>query len=104
MSFILESPRQKQLKIAAKLRTLRVLRNFKRQTLSQRSGVSEASIKRFERTGEISLRSLLQLALVLDALDAFDELFEAPEAMSIAEMQRREERLKKDSKKKRGRL
>ena len=41
------------------------------QGLSKRSGVSLGSLKRFELTGQISLDSLLKLALVLECLDDF---------------------------------
>ena len=43
--------------------------------LSQRSGVTYASIRRFESTGEISLTSLLKIAHALDALKDFENLF-----------------------------
>lgn len=103
MSFIFETPKDKQTKIAMRFRDLRVLKNLKRSTLAERAGVSESAIKRFETSGEISLRSLLMLAHVLDALDDFDLIFIPPAAKSLAEIQRREERLKPRSKK-RGRL
>ena len=43
--------------------------------LSQKSGVSYASIRRFESTGEISFNSLLKIASVLNALVDFNMLF-----------------------------
>ena len=43
--------------------------------LSQKSGVTYASIRRFETTGEISLTSLLKIAHALDALKDFENLF-----------------------------
>lgn len=45
------------------------------QELSQRSGVSYASIRRFESTGEISFNSLLKIASVLNSLADFNMLF-----------------------------
>ena len=45
------------------------------QELAQRSGVNYASIRRFERTGEISFNSLLKIANVLNALADFNMLF-----------------------------
>ena len=45
------------------------------QELSQRSGVSYASIRRFESTGEISFNSLLKIASVLNAIADFNMLF-----------------------------
>jgi transcriptional regulator with XRE-family HTH domain len=45
--------------------------NLTQQGLSKRSGVSLGSLKRFESSGQISLESLLKLALVLECLDDF---------------------------------
>jgi transcriptional regulator with XRE-family HTH domain len=42
--------------------------------LSEKSGVSFGSIKRFERTGQISFESLLKLAEALDRLSDFESL------------------------------
>ena len=52
-------------------------------TIAQRSGVSLGSIKRFERTGEISLTSLLKLAFVLGYEDDFNNLFARKNYQSI---------------------
>lgn len=43
--------------------------------LAERTMVSYASIRRFETTGEISLSSLMRLALALDCLEDFEKLF-----------------------------
>jgi transcriptional regulator with XRE-family HTH domain len=45
------------------------------RTLSVRSGVSYASIRRFETTGDISLKSLLRISSAIDCLDDFNQLF-----------------------------
>ena len=50
--------------------------------LTKRSGVSLGSLKRFEKTAEISLRSLLKLALVLECLDDFTNIAN-PEKVEI---------------------
>lgn len=44
-------------------------------SLSKRSGVSYASIRRFEESGEISLASLMKIADVLGCLTDFNALF-----------------------------
>ena len=49
---------------------------YSQQELADRSGVSLGSIKRFERTGLISLESLLKLAHVLNRLEDFDKVLE----------------------------
>lgn len=61
--------------IRARLRQLRLSGNLSQEVLAKRAGLSHASLKRFERTGQISLESLLKLALVLDVLEDFDLLF-----------------------------
>ena len=61
--------------IARQAQAKRLSLNFSQKTLSQRSGVSFGVIKKFERTGLISLESLLKLALVLDSLEEFKNLF-----------------------------
>jgi transcriptional regulator with XRE-family HTH domain len=49
---------------------------YSQKEMARRSGVSLGSLQRFEQTGEISLRSLLSLAMVLDCLEDFTHLFE----------------------------
>ncbi len=61
--------------IASKARDIRLKLNLSQQTLAERSGVSYGSLKKFEQTGEISLKSLLKLAVVLDCMDHFKTLF-----------------------------
>ena len=50
-------------------------RKLSQKALAQSSGVSYASIRRFEQTGEISLRSLIKLANAIGCLSDFEELF-----------------------------
>ena len=54
--------------LAARLRQRRLDNNWTREELSQRSGVTVASIRRFESTAEISLNRLLQLCFTLHVL------------------------------------
>jgi transcriptional regulator with XRE-family HTH domain len=59
---------------------------YTQHELAQRSGVSYASVKRFEQTGDISLVHLLKLANVLNRLIEFDALFkndDLAEAMQV---------------------
>lgn len=75
ISLSLLTPLEFLVKIALNAKTKRLSLNLSQLNLSIRSGVSLGSIKRFERTGKISLESLLKLALVLESLEAFDSLF-----------------------------
>lgn len=72
--------------IALQEKNKRKRRKITQKELSMRSGVSLASIKRFEQTGEISFVSLLQIAAILDELDSFARLFEGIEYESIQEV------------------
>lgn len=80
MSFNLFTPQDLVAKIAQQAREKRLSLNLTQQTLAERSGVSLGTLKKFERTGKISLESLLNIALVLDSLQEFSALF-SPKAL-----------------------
>lgn len=64
----------------------KVARKSKKLTqkqLAERTDVSYGSIRRFERTGEISLLSLVKIANALDCLEDFNELFKKPLVTNI---------------------
>lgn len=69
--------------ISDRLRNARKSIKMSQGFLSQRSGVSLGSIKRFEQTGEISLSSLLKLAMVLGYENDFNNLFTRKNYQSI---------------------
>ena len=75
--------------IAFNLRRLRKGRKISLKKLSEISGVSYASLRRFEEIGEISLKSLIKIATVLDAADPLNNLFKDVEPKSIEELIRR---------------
>ena len=91
-SFSLETPEQVSQKLAARAKALRLARGWKQVTLAERSGVSLASLRRFEESGRISLQSLLELAFALNRLDDFDALLQPPRAASLAELEKAEKR------------
>ena len=64
---------------ARRVRALRIQYEITQKELAQRVGVAEGTIKRFEKTGEIQLRSLLAIALVLGRLDEFADIFKFPD-------------------------
>ena len=57
------------------MRRIRRRRKVSQQKLSDMSGVSYGSIKRFETTGQISLLSLTKLAMALELADELRDLF-----------------------------
>ena len=76
--------------LARRLRELRLAKGWKQSTLADRSGVSLASLRRFEGSGKVSLQSLLKLVFALGRLDDFEAVLEPPAASSIAELEARE--------------
>lgn len=69
------SPLEIVRQIGEKAREKRLSLNMSQQTLAEKSGVSLGVLKKFEASGKISLESLLKLAVVLDSLEEFQELF-----------------------------
>lgn len=83
------TPGEMQTAIASRSRELRLKLNLSQQTLSEKSGVSYGSLKKFEQTGQISLESLLKLAVILGCMDDFKVLFAlrtTEEALSLDEL------------------
>lgn len=76
MTLMLMTPSEVAKRISEAAKEKRLFLDFSQQGLSVRSGVSLGVIKKFERTGKISLESLLKLALILGGLDDFLKVFE----------------------------
>lgn len=83
---LLKTPYEISQELAQKVKNRRKLMKITQEEMAARSGVSLGSVKRFERTGEVSLSSLLKIAMVLDCLGDFSELFKKPEYTSIEEI------------------
>ena len=71
--------------IALRHRVLRKKAGFSQSELARRSGVSLGSLKRFERTGQISLESLMQLTDVLNRLNDFEAILQPLENLDAIE-------------------
>lgn len=80
----LMSPHEVATHLAKRSKEKRLEQNLSQLTLAERSSVSLGVLKKFERTGKISLESLLKLALALGCLGDFIHLFKQapPEAAS----------------------
>ena len=95
MSIILITPSEMAMHLANQAKAKRLSLNLSQKTLSEHSGVNYSVLKKFERTGQISLESLLKLALTLDSLHEFSPLFSLPkpeEAASLDELMREKPR------------
>lgn len=85
--------------ISVRMKARRLELNLTQQALSSKSGVSLGTLKRFEHTGEISLKYLLMLAVTLNATEEFKLLFTTRQYTSIDQVLA----LKEAKKRKRGR-
>jgi len=72
--------------LAQRIRSRRREGKISQAEMAERSGVSFASIRRFESTGEISLASLLRIAAVLGYESDFNKLFERKNYQSLDEI------------------
>ena len=72
--------------ISLKLKTLRRAQGLTQADLAEKSGVSLGSIKRFERTGQISLISLSKIAIALNVESEMMQLFNKKHYSSIEEV------------------
>lgn len=81
-----KSSKEINMEIANRMKNIRKRRKFSQIVLSEKSGVSLGSIKRFERQGDISLLSLTKIAIALEIEDELDALFSNVPYRSIQEV------------------
>ena len=77
------TPGDVALQIASRVKARRLELDLTQEGLATRAGVKFATYRRFEQTGEISLRGLLQIGFALNALSEFDALFAQKQYQSL---------------------
>ncbi|MBO4985665.1 MAG: helix-turn-helix transcriptional regulator [Bacteroides sp.] len=77
------NPGEVAMQLAARVKKCRLELNLTQEGLACRAGIKFATYRRFEQTGEISLRGLLQIGFALNALPDFDGLFSQRQYQSI---------------------
>ncbi len=92
------TPQQVLCNLTTRVRARRKELKLSQQALARKSGVSYGSIRRFERTGEISLTSLLQIARVIDCLSDFEQLFSTPKILDLKEYIKMQEKSRRKGK------
>ncbi len=81
------SPQTVSKELAGKVKHLRLLKKWKRSTLSKRSGVSESSLRRFEQSGKVSMESFLKIIHALGRINEMDSLIIPHKALSINDLE-----------------
>ena len=69
------TPQSVILSLKERVKKRRKALKITQKKLAEKSGVSYASVRRFENTGEISLLSLINIADVLGCIEDFNMLF-----------------------------
>lgn len=85
--FLEATPDEINKEIAVRVRTVRKRRKISQVKLSEKSGVSLGSVKRFESTGEISLLSLTKIAIALNVEQELKQLFSNVPYLSLEEIE-----------------
>lgn len=83
LSLIGKTPDSLLTGIAERIKQRRLEKGWTQKMLATKAGVSLPSYRRFESSGEISLRSLVMLAFALDMTDDFETLFSSKRYQSI---------------------
>ena len=79
----LKSPQEIATALAARLKSRRLAMNLSQRGLSLRSGVPLGTLKKFERSGAISLVSFIRLLVALKEEAGLDKLLTEPEFESL---------------------
>ena len=85
-NFNQRTPKEIDKMIAERIRNIRKRRKLSQEKLSEKSGVSLGSVKRFEHTGEISLSSLTKIAIAMECENDLESLFSVRPFKSIQEV------------------
>ena len=83
LAFSMSNPHGIARQIAARVRERRLELDLTQEGMAARSGVKFATYRRFEQTGEISLKGLLQIGFALNVLSDFDALFSHRQYQSL---------------------
>lgn len=72
--------------LANRFKKIRKVKKISQEELANISNVSYGTIKRFERSGEISLHSLVKLCVALDIVEEINDLFKEIPFADISEV------------------
>ena len=99
LAFDVLSPSEIALQIAARVKTRRLELNLTQEGMAARAGLKFATYRRFEQTGEISLKGLLQIGFALNVLSEFDVLFAQKQYQSLDDVLKEQSVTRKRGKK-----
>ena len=83
----LYTPTEVCIRLATRVRDLRLRHGWTQSELAARSGVALATLRLFERTGRVSLDRLLRVASALGRLDDFADVLNPPVGDTLEEIE-----------------
>ena len=99
ISFNLSTPDDVAKQIATRVKARRLELNLTQEGIAIRAGLKFATYRRFEQTGEISLKGLLQIGFALNALSEFYTLFAQKQYQSLDDVLNEQNVIRKRGKK-----
>ena len=99
ISFNILTPDDVAKQIATRVKARRLELNLTQEGIAARAGLKFATYRRFEQTGEISLKGLLQIGFALNALSEFDALFVQKQYQSLYDVLNEQNVIRKRGKK-----
>ena len=86
MIYTFDTPSDIAVKLAQKMKSIRKRRQITQKQMAARSNVSYATLRKFEKTGLISLESFIKLTMELGLTQELSNLFSTPVYNSIEEI------------------
>lgn len=99
ISFNISTPDDVAKQITTRVKARRLELNLTQEGIAARAGLKFATYRRFEQTGEISLKGLLQIGFALNALSEFDALFAQKQYQSLDDVLNEQNVIRKRGKK-----
>jgi len=93
-----EGVKELMIGIASRVKERRLEMNLTQKAMAMRAGVPLATYRRFESIGEVSLKNLVLIAIILQSTGDFKRLFSKKTYLSIDDL------LNKEKKRKRGKI
>lgn len=100
IAFNISTPKDIALQIATRVKVRRLELDLTQEGLAARAGIKFATYRRFEQTGEISLKGLLQVGFALNALPEFEALFAQKQYQTLDDVLNEQNVTRKRGKKK----
>lgn len=86
MEYLFETPSDVAINLAKRMKSIRRRRKITQKQMAARSNVSYATLRKFEKTGQISLESFIKLSMELGLTNELNNLFSSTRYNSIEEV------------------